>query len=123
MKQRYLSAVAMSLVLVSLSARSQQFPEGASVPTAAEVKKYLDDKVFGIKLADGNTWRLEYKANGHFFVNTSTGFNGSGQWQAEDGKLCGQLKGRDRGCNDVRIYQELMHLKRDSGEIIQYTLK
>lgn len=84
---------------------------------------YLDDKVFNIKLADGNSWRLEYRANGYFYVNTSTGFNGSGQWQAEDGRLCGQLKGRDRGCNDVRFDQGLLHLKRDSGEIIRYTLK
>jgi hypothetical protein len=116
---RVLAGVGLSFAC--LAAHSQQFPEEASKPTAAEVKKYLDDRVFKIKLADGNSWRLEYKSNGYFYVNTSTGFNGSGQWQAEDGKLCGQLKGRDRGCNEVRIYQELLHLKRDSGEVIQYT--
>ena len=111
------------LALCVQAAHSQQFPEGATTPTATDISKYLDDKVFNVKLADGNSWRLEYKANGFFYVNTSTGFNSSGQWRAEDGRLCGQLKGRDRGCNDVRIDQGLLHLKRDSGEIIQYTLK
>jgi len=121
MERLILSLVGVSLAFASLTAHSQQFPEGASTPTAADVKKYLDDKVFKIKLADGNSWRLEYKSNGYFYVNTSTGFNGSGQWQAEDGRLCGQLKGRDRSCNDVRVHQDLLHLKRDSGEIIRYT--
>ena len=111
------------LAFAPLAAHSQQFPEGASTPNEADVKKYLDDKVFNVKLADGNSWRLEYKSNGYFFVNTSTGFSSSGQWKAEDGRLCGQLKGRDRSCNDVRFHQDLLHLKRDSGEIIQLVSK
>ena len=80
-------------------------------------------KVFDVSLADGSSWRLEYKSNGYFFVNTSTGFNGSGQWQAEDGRLCGQLRGGDRSCNEVRFSQDRMHLKRNSGEVIQYRAK
>lgn len=79
--------------------------------------------MFNIKLAAGNSWRLEYKANGFFYVNTSTGFNSSGPWEAEDGRLCGQLRGRDRACNGVRLDQGPLHLKRDSGEIIRYALK
>ncbi len=115
--------VGASLAFASVTAHSQQFPDDASTPSAADVKKYVENKVFHIKLADGSSWRLEYKSNGYFFVNTSAGFNSSGQWQAEDGRLCGQLKGRDRSCNDVRLDQDLLHLKRDSGEIIQFTPK
>ncbi len=112
--------VGVGLAFASLAAHSQQFPEGASTPTATEVKQYLADKVFKVKLEDGNSWRLEYKSNGYFYVNTNTGFNGSGQWQAEDGRLCAQLKDRDRTCSDVRLHQDLLHVKRASGEIIQY---
>ena len=121
MRRIIYGVVSAALGFAWSTAQSQQFPDGATSPSAAEVKRYLDDKVFKIKLADGNSWRLEYKASGYFFVNTSTGFNGGGQWQAEDGRLCGQLKGRDRGCNDVRLHEDVLHLKRDSGEIIQYT--
>lgn len=123
MKRLIRILISACFALASMNAHSQQFPEGASTPTAPDVKKYLDDKVFSVKLADGNSWRLEYKSNGYFYVNTSTGFNGSGQWQVEDGKLCGQLRGGDRSCNDVRFHQELLHLKRNSGEIIQYISK
>jgi len=120
MKQIVLVAIGASLALASITARSQQFPDGVTSPTAGQIKQYLSDKTFRVQLADGNTWRLEYKSNGYFFVNTSTGFNGSGQWQAEDGRLCGHLKGRDRGCNEVRLQGGLLFLKRDSGEVIQY---
>ena len=120
MKQLILIAIGASLELASVAAHSQQFPDGAMNPTAGQIKEYLGDKTFKIKLADGNSWRLEYKSNGYFFVNTSTGFNGSGQWQAEDGRLCGHLKGRDRACSDVRLQGGLLYLKRDSGEVIQY---
>ena len=113
----------LAFAFTPIAAHAQQFPEGASTPNEATVKKHLGDKVFNVKLADGTSWRLEYKASGYFFVNTSTGFSNSGQWNAEDGRLCGQLKGRDRSCNDVRFHQDLLHLKRDSGEIIQLIAK
>ena len=120
MKTFYLALIAVGAVLSSINAHAQEFPQGASTPTASEVNKHLADKVFNVKLADGSSWRLEFKGGGHFFVNTSNGFNGTGQWQAEDGRLCSQLKGGDRNCGDVRFHQELFYAKRATGEIIQY---
>jgi hypothetical protein len=71
-----------------------------------------------VDLADGSRWRLEYKANGYFFVNTSSGFNGTGDWRAEDERLCSRLRGRETSCNEVRDVAGVLHLKRDSGEVI-----
>ena len=101
-------------------ANAQGFPDGSSTPSAAELKTRLGGKVFTVKLADGTSWRLQYNSNGYMFVDTSTGFRGNGEWAAEDGKLCSHLRGRDRTCNDVRVHQDIVHLKRDSGEFIQY---
>lgn len=118
--QRLFTLIAgTGLAMAGLNAQAQAFPEGATTPGADEVRKHLEGKVFNVALAEGIAWRLEYKSNGYFFVNTSTGFNGSGQWQAEDGRLCGQLRGADRNCNDVRFVQGLMHLRRLNGEVIQ----
>ena len=66
MKRLIRILISACFALASMNAHSQQFPEGASTPTAPDVKKYLDDKVFSVKLADGNSWRLEYKSNGYF---------------------------------------------------------
>jgi hypothetical protein len=107
------------LAMPALHALAQAFPEGGTIPDAAEVKRRLDDRVFSVRLADGISWRLQYAARGHFFVDTSTGGRGKGEWRAEDGKLCSQPPGRNWGCNDVRLINDVLHLKRDSGEIIQ----
>ena len=119
MQRLFTLLAGIGMAIAGATAAAQAFPEGVTTPGAAELRKHLEGKVFGVSLADGSSWRLEYKSNGYFFVNTSTGFNGSGQWEAEDGRLCGQLRGADRSCNDVRFLQDLMHLKRNSGEIIQ----
>ncbi|MCC2673849.1 MAG: hypothetical protein K0R58_796 [Ramlibacter sp.] len=120
MHRQPLPGFALALLLAcSFPAAAQAFPEGASPLSAAEIKQRLVDRVLDVKLADGVTWRLEYKSNGYFFVNTSRGFNGSGPWSAEDGKLCGQLQGAKLACNEVRLHQDIVHYKRDSGEIIR----
>lgn len=49
------------------------------MPIAAEaLRSRVADKVFKVALASGVTWRVEYKGSGHFFLNTSNGFNSSG---------------------------------------------
>jgi hypothetical protein len=111
-------------LVLSLSASfAQDFPADASAPSGEEIKKYMEAGVLSAALADGTTWRLEYKPSGQFFINTSRGFNADGRWQAEEGKLCGAIRGRDRTCNDVRMHKGILHYKRDNGEIVQFKPK
>lgn len=123
MQRSSLPSIMLSLLTTSGAVQAQEFPADAAVPNAGEIKERLSNKVFAVKLADGASWRLEFKANGYFFVNTSTGFQGSGSWIAEDGKICSGLRGNPPTCNDVRVHDEVLHLKRASGEIIQYVPK
>ena len=95
-----------------------EFPPDSRPLPAAALKDSIAGKTFNVELADGTRWRLEYKANGYFFVNTSTGFNGSGEWSAEDDRLCTRLRGNERSCNEVRDAGGVLHLKRNSGEVI-----
>ena len=70
-------------------ALSVEFPIASKpLPAAPALKAALAGKTFNVDLADGTRWRLEYKANGYFFLNTSTGFNGTGDWRADDERLC-----------------------------------
>ena len=116
-------ASAVLALAMPATASAQAFPEGASVPSADEIRSRLGGNVFSVKLADGNSWRLEYKSNGYFFLNASTGFRGTGEWKSEDGKLCGQLRGREGACNEVWIHQGILYLQRTSGEMVQYIPK
>ena len=95
-----------------------EFPADSKPLSAAALKDAIAGRTFNVELADGSRWRLEYKTNGYFFVNTSSGFNGTGDWRAEDARLRTRLRGGDLSCNEVRDAGGVLHLKRDSGEVI-----
>lgn len=103
----------------ALAQTPAEFPAGASTPNAAQIQQHLEGKVFNVKLANGLSWRLEYNTRGNVFVDVSNGFRGKGDWTAEDGKVCSQMAGNNRTCNEVRLHEGVMQLRRDSGEIIQ----
>jgi hypothetical protein len=120
MHTRHAHTWLVSCALMAHMATALAFPAGASTPAAAEIKKHLEGKVVDARLADGTTWRLEYKANGFFFINTSGGFNSNGPWSTEDGRLCGRLQGREHVCNDIRMQDGVMLYKRDNGEVVKF---
>jgi hypothetical protein len=121
---RVLHATTFVGALACLGASAQtvppdSFPADALAPPAAELQKLVSGKVFAVKLANGNSWRLEYKANGYFFINTSSGFSDTGEWRTEDGKLCSKGRNISGSCNETRTQGDALLLKRDSGEIVQ----
>lgn len=121
-----ITRTALSIALLACvfsNAQADEFPSEATTPTAAEIQKLLTVSPLGAKLEDGTTWRLDYKSNGYFFLDTSKGFSSKGEWKAEDGRLCGQLQGRTYSCNDIRVHMGQLHFKRDTGEIVQFVPK
>jgi hypothetical protein len=114
-----IAAAAFAGAAFAQAAAPTTFPEASVAPPANELKTRLADKVFKVNLADSSSWRLEFKASGYWFINTSAGFNDSGEWKTEDGKLCTSRKGFWT-CNDARVKGEQIFLKRTSGEIIEY---
>lgn len=104
---------------------AQAFPEGATPPSAAALKAHLDDRVFGTSLADGTTWRVEFKSGGYLFVDTSSGRNFKGEWKAEDGRICTKMgPATEVSCSEARMHEGMLHVKRAAtGELIRYTPK
>lgn len=94
------------------------FPEGAAELTAEALRERISGKVFDVELANGNSWRLEYRSNGYYFVNVSTGFNGSGTWKIDGNRLCNESRQTEPSCNDVRLAGDRIYIKRSSGEVI-----
>lgn len=113
-----------ALALGSLGT-AQAFPEGATTPSAAALKAHLDDRVFGTALADGTTWRVEFKSSGYLFVDTSSGRNFKGEWKAEDGRVCTKMgPATEVSCSEARMHDGMLHVKRAAtGELIRYTPK
>jgi hypothetical protein len=116
---------ALPLLLVSFGAMAQtaavpsEFPAEASTRSADELRSLFAGKVLRARLADGSTWRLEYKANGYAFVDTGTGFRDTGQWRVEDGRICVEWRKAPGGCNEARSAGSTVYIKRtQSGEVV-----
>ena len=118
-----LMTLALTLTATGMSLQAQTFDETKAAPSADEVNMILAGNVFNVSIADGSTWRLQFNKNGYYYMNTSTGYSDSGEWRAEDGKLCVKPRKTAAACNDARVSQGLLVLKRLSGEIVVYRPK
>ena len=121
---RFLFLVAAMPLTVPRFALADEFPDGASPLQSTELSQRLAGKVFTVQLKNGSGWRFEYKPNGYFFFNHSSGRTDSGDWKAEESKLC--MKGRtliDASCNEMRLQDGALLLKRDNGDVVQFVEK
>jgi len=118
-----LTTLALALAVTGLPLRAQTFDEAAAAPAANEIKTILAGNVFNVNIADGTSWRLQFNKNGYYYINTSTGYPDDGKWRTEDGKLCVEPRRTAAACNEARVSQGLLVIKRLSGEIVVYRPK
>lgn len=96
-----------------------EFPEGAQPLAADALRERIAGKVFDVKLADGTGWRIEYRGNGYYFVDTTTGFRDDGRWRIDGPRLCHEARKGASGCSEVRDKDGRIHIKRaTTGEVI-----
>jgi hypothetical protein len=109
-------------VLGALHGAAQAFPDGATVPSVAALNQHLNDKVFRIALADGSSWRVEFKASGYVFVDTSQGRSFKGEWKAEEGRVCTKVgQAVEVACSEARLHDGQLYVKRAAtGELVKY---
>jgi hypothetical protein len=118
MKRLLFAAVVAATTLLPVQAQS--FEEGMATPSAEELKTILAGNKFTVDRADGNHWRLEFKSNGYYFINVGSGYADSGEWKTENGKLCTSPRKTPAACNDIRLNNGAVLLKRTNGEIVTY---
>jgi hypothetical protein len=100
-------------------APAADFPADARTLTPEQLRERLRGKTFHVALADGTSWRLQYR-DAQFFINTSRGFNDDGPWRAEATTLCAEGRRIKPACNEMRLVGETLLMKRDSGEIVKF---
>lgn len=97
-----------------------EFPPDAAPIGADALRERLSGKVFRARIANGDVWRLQYNANGYFFMNTERGFNDDGKWRTEGGSFCTELKKVAPSCAETRIKGDSIYFKRTSnGEVVE----
>ena len=95
-----------------------------SVPiTKDDLQQRVAGKAFTVRLADGTHWDIAFTSAGGLSVETSKGFKGSGDWKADEGKLCSQMRAQDLRCGEARLFENFLYVKRADGEVIKYVPK
>ena len=96
------------------------FSEGSPRPPAVQLSERLAGNIFMATLADGATWRMDYKSTaGYVFFDISNGARDTAKWATEDGKVCYHFqRAFPSGCTEYRIFNETLYFKRSSGEVV-----
>lgn len=112
--------------LLSLGAWSAGYAQGTAFPaesrelTEGELKDQLAGKTFGLHSQDGSgIVRMFFKADGYLFLNMA-GFSTSGKWSVKNTALCTEAKDVPTSCNEVRLLDDKLFIKRDSGKVEQF---
>ena len=117
---RPLALVILFTALPVLAQDAQmQFPEGSAQLTTETLAQALSGKVFTAQPAKGPSWRIQYNDNGFVYVNVGN-FSDTGKWYAKDSTVCSEGKQIKFFCNEVRIKESTLYLKRESGEVIKF---
>lgn len=120
MKQQLLSAATVAAMALlgpgAATAQTAGYPDGAEPLTQDALHQALADKVFSVTPARGSTWQWTFKSDGQFYLSAGN-YSNSGKWSARDSRLC-QESVKTTGCNDVRQKDGLLHVQRDSGEVV-----
>ncbi|WP_028603573.1 hypothetical protein [Ottowia thiooxydans] len=113
--------VAAAVMAFSVNALAQPltaFPEGAEAITPEVLREALSGKVFAIKPANGQPWRWRFDANGDFLLNIAS-YSNAGKWSTKESSVC-QDSGKNPGCNEMKKKDNVLYLKRDSGEVVTF---
>jgi hypothetical protein len=115
--------VLLCLLLPTAAAAQQalpvEFPADVSTPSAQALREHMAGKVFKAQPAKGPGWRLEYKASGYVFLDTTAGFRDTGRWHVEETRLCAQWERSPSACSEARLQGAVVYINRVSnGEVV-----
>jgi len=114
-------ALAIPAAMAQAPAVPIEFPQEAKPMTAQALKERLAGKVFKARPAGGGWFRLEYRANGQYFLNTDRGFNSTGTWRVDGSILCTDRPGAPESCGETRAAGDTLYVKRSTapGEVLK----
>jgi len=88
------------------------------------IREQLAGKTYTVKPSDGTTWRLEFKADGYAFLDTSRGYRDSGKWRIDVNSWCIELQKSGLACSELRRKGDVFYYRRISnGEIVPMTVR
>jgi hypothetical protein len=114
------AALPMAHALAQTSPLQREFPQDAKPIPDSAIKEKLAGKTLALFSADGVKWTYEWKENGFFSMNSSSGVNSAGPWRAENGKICTQPRNMASYCGEARLSGDELYMRRQNGEVAKF---
>lgn len=104
---------------VMAQAMTTKFPDGSEELSTEALQSAVADKTFTVQPEQGPAWKWQLKANGYYYINIGN-WSDSGTWNSKGSMLCSAgHKVYSPSCDEVRVKEGQLFLKRDSGEIVK----
>ncbi len=117
--QRWMAFVLVPTCVLAQGALPTEFPPDATALSGDALGERVKGKVFNAKPVQGPSWKLEYRANGYVFLETSSGYRDTGTWSIDGEKLCGHWQKLGSSCSLARVKGDVVYIKRVSnGEVV-----
>lgn len=118
--RRWISLLLFPTCVLAQGSVPLEFPPDATAVSEDVLRTRVAGKVFNAQPAQGVSWKLDYRANGYMFLETSSGYRDTGTWSVEGDKLCGHWQKLGPSCSTTRVNDEVIYIKRVSnGEIVR----
>jgi len=82
------------------------------------MQESFSGKTYTVKLANGTSWKWDFRSNGYFYFSTSDCFSDTGKWSIKETKVCTEGRKINASCNEVRQNGAGLNYKRDNGDVI-----
>lgn len=117
----WISLLLVPTCVLAQGAMPTEFPSDAAAVNGEALRAQLAGKVFNVQPAQGASWRLDYRANGYQFLETSAGYRDTGTWSVDGDKICSHLQKLGPSCSETRVKDGVIYLKRVSnGEVVRF---
>lgn len=116
--RKWIALLAWPAVAWAQNAVPTEFPAEALAVEDAALQQRLAGHVYRAQLADGATWRLDYRRNGYVYLNTGSGFSDTGKWSAQGGQMCIEWNRAPSGCLPTRATAGQVFIQRGNKEVV-----
>ena len=103
------NAISLTVLIIGSAVQAANF--------TYELQSVLSGKIFLVKVDKSPVWRWQFNSDGSFTIDIGN-YNDSGKWNIKESSVCQESKRGNSGCNEIRVKENILYLKRDNDEIV-----
>lgn len=111
------NAISLTVLIIGSAVQAANFTYEFQALKQEELQSVLSGKIFLVKVDKSPVWRWQFNSDGSFTIDIGN-YNDSGKWNIKESSVCQESKRGNSGCNEIRVKENILYLKRDNDEIV-----